>query len=813
MKSPAGSFSSYVLRVIGLAAVYYIAARLGLRYASIGDSISLVWPPTGLALAALAILGYRYWPGVAIGAFLANAATPVPLLVAGAIAAGNTLEALVGSHLLLRMTGSDPRFEQLRHVRAFILVAAPLAALVSASVGITALWLSGRMGAGTISPAFVVWWVGDLLGALVMAPVILSWAGRPIAGIRTRRILEMAVIFTGTVLTAELGVTHFLHFPVLRQIDYPYLLFPFVIWAAVRFGSRGASLMTLTVAVVTIWHTVERQGPFVATSPEATLFAVACYLSVVAITGMALAGAVEWERSHATAELRASEQRLRHALDAARMGTWSWSVETNTLSWDDTLRRLYGLSQSDRIEGYDDFIQRVHPSDREFVAQAVRRCLEQGGDLNYEFRIVLPNGQARWIADQGEVRRNAHGRVIAMTGVCMDVTQRKVSEEQLRHAHRMESVGRLAGGVAHEANNQMSVVLGAASFILMRSDVSDAVRADVEHIQRAAERTAAVTAQLLAFSRRQVMRPQVLDLNLVVQRWDPVLRRIMGEDCTVELRLGKDIGMIRADPGQLEQVLLNLALNARDAMPRGGRLTVETTLTVLSSDYIRLKPEVAIRPGPFVMLVVTDSGHGMDAQTLEHIFEPFFITKGIGRGTGLGLSTVYGIVKQSEGFIWGYSEPGQGTAFKLYFPVSTDASVPVPLGKPEAPPAQGERILVVEDEPAVRAIVTRSLRDAGYEVVQAAGGKEALETLEQATEPFQLVITDVVMPGMNGRELAHELQKRTPGIPILFTSGYTDGEIERRGLLDPGASFIQKPYAPETIIRIVRERLDAHARG
>ena len=266
------------------------------------------------------------------------------------------------------------------------------------------------------------------------------------------------------------------------------------------------------------------------------------------------------------------------------------------------------------------------------------------------------------------------GRPRYLTGVCMDVTDRKESEERLRQSHRMESVGRLAGGVAHETNNQMSVVLGASAFLLGRPDLPEPVRADIEHIRKAAERTSTVTAQLLAFSRRQVLRPVPVDLGALVKGWEAVLRRIMGEDCTVLLRLSGAVGSVRADPGRLEQVLLNLALNARDAMPGGGTLTVETFPAELAADYVRRRPGVAIRPGPYVVLAISDSGHGMDRRTMEHAFEPFFTTKPVGHGSGLGLSTVYGIVKQSDGYVWAYSEPGRGTTFKIYLPVAQSAA-------------------------------------------------------------------------------------------------------------------------------------------
>jgi nitrogen-specific signal transduction histidine kinase/CheY-like chemotaxis protein len=395
-----------------------------------------------------------------------------------------------------------------------------------------------------------------------------------------------------------------------------------------------------------------------------------------------------------------------------------------------------------------------------------------------------------------------------MTGTCQDVTDRRTAEERLRLAHRMESVGRLAGGVAHEANNQMSVVMSAADFILARPDLPPAVRTDAEYIRRAAERTAAVTAQLLAFSRRQVLRPQVLDLNGVLEKFRLVLQRTLGEDCPVTLLLDSRLGQVRADPGQLEQVLLNLAINARDAMPRGGRLSVETSAVELTERSGLVAHGVAVRPGPYALLAVSDTGHGMDKSTLAHVFEPFFTTKGVGQGTGLGLATVYGIVKQSDGYVWAYSEPGRGTTIKIYLPV-TEARPETATEEPASQAiAAGELVLVVEDEAQVRTIAARSLSEAGYRVLVAENGEQALELLSRNGDRPALALVDVVMPGMSGSELAVEIGRLAPGVPVLFTSGYTDGEILRRGLLEPGAAFLAKPFSPEALVRAVRGRLE-----
>jgi two-component system, cell cycle sensor histidine kinase and response regulator CckA len=515
------------------------------------------------------------------------------------------------------------------------------------------------------------------------------------------------------------------------------------------------------------------------------------------------------ERKQAELALAQSQQRLQLALRAARMGTWHRDLASGTLTWDEGLNQLYGMPAEPSVIRHEEFLDRVHQEDRARVAEAFQRALATEGDLDCEFRIVLPSGRVRWLADQGRVVRDAAGAVSYMTGACLDVTDRRLMEERLRQAQRMDSVGQLAGGIAHEANNMMSVVLGCADYVLQRSDLAEPVRQDVDQIWRAAKRTAAITQQLLAFSRRQMLQPQTLDLNTVVRELEPILARALGESRNVRLHLAPMLGSVRADPGQLEQVLINLTLNARDAMGEGGRLTIETMNVTLDESYATSKSVETLEPGEYAALIVTDTGHGMDRATLSRIFEPFFTTKGVGQGTGLGLSTVYGIVKQSGGFIWAYSELGLGATFKLYFPLV--APVAGPRETRSAAPAgrTDEVVLIAEDEPMVRNIMARALRECGYTVLEAGNGAEALALLEGEHRPVHLIVADVVMPDMGGRELASRVAQRWPDVPVLFTSGYTGLDVVRRGLLDEGREFLQKPLSPEILAGKVREMVDA----
>ena len=379
----------------------------------------------------------------------------------------------------------------------------------------------------------------------------------------------------------------------------------------------------------------------------------------------------------------------------------------------------------------------------------------------------------------------------------------QAAEEQLRQSQKMDAIGRLAGGVAHDFNNMLSVITGRSELLLRNTALAPPLRRDIDLIHRTADRAASLTRQLLAFSRKQVLQPKVLDLNTVVANMGRMLRRVIGEDIDLVIVARPGLARVNADPGQLEQVILNLAVNARDAMPGGGRLTIETAQTDLDAEYARR--HTGVNPGRHVMLAVTDTGVGMEPAVRERIFEPFFTTKEVGKGTGLGLSTVYGIVQQSGGAIWVYSEPGQGTTFKIYLP-SVDEPAEADQAPEEPPRGGSETVLLCEDEPDLRELTREVLEEFGYRVLEAADGRHALEVSAGHTGPIHLLLTDVVMPRMNGSDLAAQLTRERP-LRVLYMSGYTETSVVRRGDV-PGAAFLQKPFSPTALARTVREVLD-----
>lgn len=514
-------------------------------------------------------------------------------------------------------------------------------------------------------------------------------------------------------------------------------------------------------------------------------------------------------RKLAEEKIRESQEQMAEAQRLARVGSWNWAFPGSDLAWSDEHYRIFGLQPGEIDPGYEDVVEKyVHKDDQELVRGRVANSLVTLEPFEFHYRVVHPNGEVHTLHSIGNVVGDESGHPLRMYGTTQDVTEMVLAEEQLRQSQKMEAVGLLAGGIAHDFNNLLTAINGYSELTLRKLKEGDPLRANLEVIQDAGERAAALTHQLLAFSRKQVLNPRVHNLNSVITNIEKMLRRIIRESIEIQIVLDPELGNIKADPGQIEQVIMNLAVNARDAMPHGGRLTIETKNVLLDDDYASHHIEIA--PGPFVQMTVTDTGEGMDEQTRQRIFEPFFTTKEAGKGTGLGLSTVHGIVKQSGGHILVQSEVGRGTSFTIYLP-SVDEILEKPNGKGDGVENYSgtETILLVEDDEIVRDFVHLVLTSNGYKVLEADRGTAAVSLSEAHSGPIHLLLADLIMPGMSCGALKDRVVERRPDIKVVLMSGYTDDTQLHSGVLESCAAFLEKPFTADDVLRKIREVLES----
>ena len=511
-------------------------------------------------------------------------------------------------------------------------------------------------------------------------------------------------------------------------------------------------------------------------------------------------------RERAERALRESEERYRRIVETTNEGVWWLDAKGRTTFVNRQMAALLGHDVPS-ILGRP-ILDFVHTESRALLASSLERR-DQHVVWQIETRFVRADGKDLWVLLDSTPIFEPPDRYAGALAMAIDITQRKLLEEQLRLAQRMEAIGSLAGGVAHDFNNILSVILSFTDLVLYELKPGDPIRQDLEEVKLAGERAKDLTRQLLAFSRQQMLEPRKLDLNQILLRMERMLRRLLGEGVELSLLTSQNLGSVHADPTQVEQIIMNLVVNARDAMPDGGKVIMETGNAELDVAYATTHHGVT--PGRYVMVSVTDTGTGMDAATRARIFEPFFTTKEKGKGTGLGLSTVFGIVKQSNGHIWVYSETGKGTTFKIYLPqneAGEEDVIPIPT---PATLRGNETILLVEDEEQVRHAMRLILRRQGYNVLEAQNGGEAFLTCEKYTSKIDLLLTDVVMPRMSGSELVQRLSPMRPDMKVMYVSGYTENAIVHHGVLDRGVYFFQKPITPDAFARKVREVLDAPA--
>jgi PAS domain S-box-containing protein len=524
------------------------------------------------------------------------------------------------------------------------------------------------------------------------------------------------------------------------------------------------------------------------------------------VTGTLSSGTDVTERTRAVEALQTAEERMRFALAATGVGIWDIDFASGALRWSETLESQFGLQPGTFGGTMEAFVAGVHPEDRVQLLETMATANRSGTDFSILHRALWPDGTVRWLRGAGRIHLGEQGQAVRGVGISQDVTERRILERQYQQAQKMEAVGQLASGVAHDFNNLLTVILGCAELVTMDAAMATEHGDDLGEIIKAAHSARGLTKQLLAFGRQQVLLAAPLDLNGLITDMTGMLGRLIGEHIEVRLALAANLSLAFADRGQMEQVIMNLVVNARDAMPDGGIVTIETTDAVLENSSIH---EETVMHGHYVMLAVTDTGCGMTKETKNRLFEPFFTTKKAGEGTGLGLSTTYGIVKQSKGYIWVYSEPGQGTTFKVYLPRSNrDALVPAVIPAVTAPvQSASETVLLIESEGSVRRLSTRILAHAGYQVFEAANGDEAERVLAQHPGLIDLVVMGVV-PGSRGSQLFSRLQARAPGLRVLYISGHTGEAAVRKAGIERGLPFVQRPFTSAELVLQVREALD-----
>ncbi len=521
------------------------------------------------------------------------------------------------------------------------------------------------------------------------------------------------------------------------------------------------------------------------------------------------------ERKKVEENLRKNEKRLSQAHSFANAGSWEYDLNTDSLYWSKECEALFGLDEGEFKGTSKDFLRMVYPADRSYVKRMNQPVIRQSEDkpLEYEFRIIRKDGNIRWVRESAGVIRDKNGKPVRKVGLIMDITrhkrmetERKELEAQLRQVQKMEAVGRLAGGVAHDFNNMLGVIMGNVEMALNKIESKEPLFQNLKEIQKAAQQSARLTGQLLAFARKQTVKPQALDLNKTLSEMLAMLGRIIGENIDLKWLPASEVTPVKIDPGQVHQILANLCVNARDAIKGKGQLTIRTENIFIDTFYS--SPQSHIKPGKYVLLSISDNGCGMKRETLHKIFDPFFTTKEAEKGTGLGLPTVYGIIRQNNGFIDVDSTPGKGTTFKIYLPRHQGEVESKKQYQPTVEKGGSETILIVEDDPQILSVAKMILEDHGYKVLSAEKPREALSLCDSYDRDIHLLITDLIMPQMNGKELQQAIQKMKPRIKVLYMSGYTSNVITHNNILDTEAQFIQKPFTIKDFCNKVRSILD-----
>jgi PAS domain S-box-containing protein len=766
------------LRWVAVAAGYFALARLSRQFGVVDQGVPLVLFALGIAYSSVQLWGPWLATAVAVGAIgdgLYQGRSLGAVLLLGAAAGGAGLAAYaVTSSSRLRADGERLTDTLIRTTAAIV------AGVVAASFMLAANLVEGLPNQSATDWLLLI--LANTAGVIVVAPFMRAWVQRVApGGARWPEWLSLIVVAVAASVTVDTGALGAVG-PIV------YVVVTVVIWASLRCGRMGMSAVVLISALIAAASTNDGRGPFVGRRVSESAVSLNSFLIVLGLTGLMLVGLEEARRQSITG-LSEAEERHRSIIDRLPLVTYLRSLV------DLSIPPLFQSRQTEALLGYpmERWLseprfasQLVHPDDREINADLNARSLVEDF-VQGEYRMIRADGQIVWVLDHMALVRNPAGEAIAQQGFVVDISERKALEEQLGQAQRLEALGLLAGGIAHDFNNLLTAISGYTGLALEHGGrENDLLRRDLREVRTATARAADLTRQLLAFGRRQVFARAVVDLNTVVREAESLLGRVIGERIAIVTKLAPDLIRVYADAGQLGQVLVNLALNARDAMPDGGTLTIRT-----SNDDGN------------AVVSVSDTGHGMDEPTRTRIFEPFFSTKPVGEGTGLGLAMVHGIIRQTGGEIGVESALGSGTVFRISLPGTHD-EVTDTVGAPlEGAPRGAETILLVEDEDIVRRLVAEMLEGQGYNVLVAIGPDEALEV----TERFDLLLTDVVMPSMSGPELARQIVDRWPEIGVLFTSGYSAAAVSDRNSLI--GDLLEKPFTIEELARKVRNALDS----
>ncbi len=764
----------------------------------------IIWAPAGIGLAAFLLIGNWAILPIAIPAFLLSGNFPTSIPAALATAFASVVEAALGAYLLRRVLEPNLLLRRLRGVIAFFFLGATLSTVVAGTVSEVIHTLLGLHRWSELPTRIYQWGRADFLGILIVTPLILAWAQKIEWKLNWGRLAESLLLFAGLAVVCFSGFMSWaglVNWPTI----YVYCVVPFLLWATIRLGQKASFTAAAVVAIFAVWG-VHLPGTW--------LTPTWVWGSLIMVAGLQLfhSASVE-EQKDSNLEQKRLASVLAQTSDLVAISDPSGRVQCmNTAG-----RELLGIGQDEDLSGVK--IADAHPPDvyarieRDYIPAAVR-----DGIWNGENTFWSRDGRVIPVLQVILAHKNGNGNVEFLSTIARDLTELKNaqnalhdSEKRFLQAQKMESIALLAGGIAHDFNNMLSVILGHAQLLVDESGADTPAGRRVRGISDAALRAASLTRQLLAFSRRQVLQPRVVNLNSTVRDMANMLKHVIGTNIHIQLRLDDHLGNVNIDPGQLEQIIMNLAVNARDAMPAGGTLVVQTANRELDASSTVAGEDV--RPGQYVMLAVSDTGIGMDAETQSRIFEPFFTTKPLGQGTGLGLATVYGITKQSGGQVWVYSEPGKGTTFGVYLPRVDQEVRPVVETHPRDLRGH-EAILLVEDEVALRSLIADILSRAGY-TVMAASPEDALNIAGRNDLRIDLLLTDMVMPKISGQALAARCLELRPELKVLYMSGYAPEVLEQGEALQQSA-FVQKPFTARLLLeklRLVLETAPVAAKG